>query len=48
MSLENFIELCDTLSDEDIFIIGCQTVLRRENREKVERRSKYAAGGEKL
>ncbi len=40
MSLANFIQLCNSMPDDEIFITGCETVLRRQNRLKAESRRK--------
>lgn len=38
MSLSSFIKLCETIPNSDVFIIGCNTVMRRTNRIRSERR----------
>ena len=38
MNLSTFIRLCETIPDEKVFILGSETVLRRTNKARAEKR----------
>jgi hypothetical protein len=48
ITLNNFMSLCNQISDDDLYILSCTTALRQMAKEKVEQREKYANSKSKI